>query len=294
MLASKIDSLLDSKSERFRRNSFLSLVMAGGLLASGLAELFQGKTGWLPFVLVALAGCNLLFGLWEYLAYKHSLSLGRKFERDELLPPGEGSLTDNTILTLNLKEQALALDPAAALPTKEINQGTQFLHCPACGAPSSNQGKYCHQCGENLAAIYKAMKKSPLHSALDFWLDKYVKAEGKRVQKDENSGQAGKVALLMGGLLFLVLLGKWFVEQRFDPFYFAFGIACSVAGLWDYLVYHRRRSLRSETGAANSLADTSASHGELQTPTTNKLLEPSSSVTEATTRKLADQMREKR
>jgi len=297
MLAGRIDSVLASKSERFRRDSFLSLAVASGCLASGLAELSRRETRWLPFFLVAAAGCFLLFSLWNYLAYKYSLRLGRGFERDEPLPPGEGSLADSAILTLNLKEQALAMDPAV-LPTKEISQETQFLHCPACGAPSSNQGKHCRQCGENLDAIYKAMKKSSLRSALDRRLDKYVKAEGNRLQKaldsGQASGQAGKLTLSMGAVYFLIFLGTWFGEQRFDPFYLTFGVMWSVMGLWDYLFYRRRQSLRSKTNAADSLPDIPAPHAETQTPTTNQLLKPPQSVTEATTRKLADRIREKR
>ena len=296
MLVSKIDSALGSRSERIRRESVLGLILAICFLVYGLAGLLQGKTSWLSFLCVAVSSLVLLWSLWNYLAYKHSLSLGWAFERDELLPTGKGNLTDNMTPTVNLKEQALRIDPSATLSSKEINRGIRLLRCPVCSAPFSNQGKYCHQCGENLAEIYKAMKQSTLRSALDRWLDKYVKWTTKKGQKVENSGKVGILMMVSGGCMFLASSITWFGEHRFDrmdPINLSCGVTMFVGGLGDYLFYRQRQSLRNKASAVDSLPTAPASHGEIQPPTTNKLLEPPSSVTEATTIKLADRIREK-
>jgi len=70
VLASKFDQMLDSRSERFRRDSILSFLMAFVFLVAGLSG-SSGKLGMLWFFAFPI---SFLIGAWEYLAYRRSLA----------------------------------------------------------------------------------------------------------------------------------------------------------------------------------------------------------------------------
>ena len=67
LLASRLDQMLDSRSERFRRDSILSFLI-------GLVFLVAGSSGTLDVLWFYISPVFILFGVWHYLAYRRSLS----------------------------------------------------------------------------------------------------------------------------------------------------------------------------------------------------------------------------
>src|SRR5215510_12934554 len=71
VLASKLDQLLDSRSERFRRDSVLSFLIGLIFLVAKLSGSGAFGNSNLIFILISPI---FLFGAWSYLAYRRSLA----------------------------------------------------------------------------------------------------------------------------------------------------------------------------------------------------------------------------
>jgi len=118
VIASKLDQMLDSRSERFRRDSILCFLFGAGFLLYGLVGWIQGSKGHRgPLIFLAVG--VLLFGVWQYLAYKRSLS--PDFNWNSAEPPHQ-DFTDDSITTLDLAqtsvEAGMELDREAASPKR--------------------------------------------------------------------------------------------------------------------------------------------------------------------------------
>src|SRR5215510_12129156 len=72
VLASKLDQLLDSRSERFRRDSVLSFLIGLIFLVAKLSGSGAFGNSNVIFILISPI---FLFGAWSYLAYRRSLEL---------------------------------------------------------------------------------------------------------------------------------------------------------------------------------------------------------------------------
>jgi hypothetical protein len=80
ILASKMDAYLERKNERFRRNSIIAAVAGCFWLLYGVRALVTGVGTIAGFPIVM--GClTLLWGLWEHLVYKRSLSMDVRVAR---------------------------------------------------------------------------------------------------------------------------------------------------------------------------------------------------------------------
>lgn len=77
LLASKLDQMFDSRSERFRRDSLMMFVLALAFLASGILKWNASGDGKL---FIGFSVVLLLVSGWEYLAFKRSLSPGFQWE----------------------------------------------------------------------------------------------------------------------------------------------------------------------------------------------------------------------
>jgi hypothetical protein len=71
VLASRFDQMLDSRSERFRRDSILGFLLGLLFFAGGLPEI--GAT-FIDLILLGFSCYYFLFGFWSYLAYRRSLA----------------------------------------------------------------------------------------------------------------------------------------------------------------------------------------------------------------------------
>jgi hypothetical protein len=71
LIASRLDQMLDSRSERFRRDSVLYFLIGFLSLAGGLFEHDDIVYG---VILLGLSCFYILFGFWSYLAYRRSLA----------------------------------------------------------------------------------------------------------------------------------------------------------------------------------------------------------------------------
>lgn len=65
LIASRLDQILDSRSERFRRDSVLYIFIGISYLVDGVFRLYDP----FPFILACLF---FLSGVWAYLAYRRS------------------------------------------------------------------------------------------------------------------------------------------------------------------------------------------------------------------------------
>jgi len=80
ILASKVDAYLERKNERFRRNSIIAAVAGCLWLLYGVGPLVTGVGTIAGFPIVM--GClTLLWGLWEHMVYKRSLSTDLRVAR---------------------------------------------------------------------------------------------------------------------------------------------------------------------------------------------------------------------
>lgn len=70
VIASRLDQMLDSRSERFRRDSILCFLMGLVCLIAGWSKSF----GLFGTLLLIMSPMILLQGVWEYLAYRRSLA----------------------------------------------------------------------------------------------------------------------------------------------------------------------------------------------------------------------------
>ena len=69
VLASKFDQMLDSRSERFRRDSVILFLMGLAFLIAKLSGAYGNSNGVFIFILPPF-----LFSVWSYLAYRRSLA----------------------------------------------------------------------------------------------------------------------------------------------------------------------------------------------------------------------------
>lgn len=79
VLASKMDAYLERKNARLRRDSIYSAFMGSIFLISGIYFLIDDPTSWARSLVFVAIGCiALLWGLWDHMVYKRSLSLDVK------------------------------------------------------------------------------------------------------------------------------------------------------------------------------------------------------------------------
>jgi hypothetical protein len=82
LLFTKIDAALDRKSECFRRDSALWLLASICFFLSavlGYPSIGEGHYQVTTFALsVVYCGCGLIVSIWSYMAFRHSLLLGRE------------------------------------------------------------------------------------------------------------------------------------------------------------------------------------------------------------------------
>ncbi|MDQ3010313.1 MAG: hypothetical protein M3X11_06385 [Acidobacteriota bacterium] len=99
MLASELDQILDSRSERFRRDAILMFLM--GIIVIITAMMRSGPYG-PDKLLLSFSVPIFLYAVWDYLAYKRSLApnfdWGVEAEPAVLTSTGEAS----NILTLGI------------------------------------------------------------------------------------------------------------------------------------------------------------------------------------------------
>ena len=91
ILASKMDAYLERKNSRIRRDSIYSAF--GGFVFTfiGLYSLIRGDSWARSLIFLAIGCVGLLWGLWDHMVYKRSLSLDVRVVRgppttDELPP----------------------------------------------------------------------------------------------------------------------------------------------------------------------------------------------------------------
>lgn len=252
VLAGKIDASLEQKSDRFRRDAYLTALMGMAALLCGVISNLRGQTTGVYFILVFLSFCG---SLWNYLAYRHSLTI-----KDELDGP-------------------FAVAPTAVLPNLVntiFQTSTEQMFCPVCGSENPASNKYCRKCGKNLQAIQRAMKKSGFADWWDQRLDRYVRSQSTETQ----IGRTAKGYLWIGVCYSLLALG----ESGWGKFpWLLLAVTHLLMGSWDYV--HYRRRLNNPAALASPTTTTSPS-AAIDSEEPSGLVAPFS-VIEATTRQLS-------
>lgn len=279
MIVSKIDAALERLSERFRRDSILGLFFGSGMLISTVIRFNRPVfDGFDLFFSMSFSVMGILFGVWSYLAYKRSLTLG------ELLESGafsSGSAARDTVRSLGIHTLDLSEAENRAKPEQEL----QIHFCPACGANAQEPFKHCRSCGSDLQVIRKAVKPSRWRVWLNYHLDSHIERTSDKSRIRENVRQSRWMILVW---LFWILLGTKDFYKDWDPTYLLFGCVFLVIVLWDRAAT-RRWFAEEEKGPGSSQPVLTNDAPSL---TTNELAFPSvpatlpMSIAEETTRLL--------
>jgi len=229
-LAAAIDAMLDSKSERFRRNSFLMFVTAAVSTVAFGWEFYSGGRLEVPIIMALLGYTS---GVWEYLAYKHCIELCEQLDDSDSI----GEFTTGSLTSLQLS-------------TGNQPEGTAIF-CPHCSARSLSDQTFCQSCGINLQSVRMALLGQPKKSGFKRALDRYV----RKRSTDQKVGTAAATCLLVG------LLYSLFAGKHHSPVYAAISIMYIFMGVWDLLVY--RRSSKAEKETLQKLTSKQATTNEL-------------------------------
>jgi ribosomal protein L40E len=247
-------------------------------------------------------------GIWSYLAFRHSLLLGREI----LLSDNDSSSIahnrvtysrqpDNlAVETLPLPSSDAARQTARKLPDMTDNTsadtGLNYSYCSSCGAESSSVNKFCRRCGANLQLLRKITRNSWLQTWLDSMLDWYVRA-----RSNPEAIRVGS-ALFMFAVVYLLFIVSKIARKGIDWtlwFNAAFMFPFLVTGAWDYLHYRALRKDNAKTQQARltaTLASPEAVPDQVNAALTTDRLPPPyprlpdepPGVTENTTRQLID------
>src|SRR5262245_53912575 len=225
LLGGKIDSVLDSKTERFRRDSLLMLLMGIGFsLYLPLAAL-SGRSLWLPG-LMALLG--YIGSHWEWLAYQHSLSFGKELNLLVSAPIKQ----DDRLTTLKLSDHNID-GLSGSIETKRV---VSVLYCPKCGTGEQDRAQFCGGCGFELHAMREALSGNAPQPWLRRQIDRYVRNRST----DEKIGEAPKMFLISAAYQLFSSIVLWISGKPLDPVPLGMAMFCLFIGLWDYLLFRRR------------------------------------------------------
>ncbi len=272
VIASKVDQLLDSRSERFRRDSFLSLLMFVSVLTGCLIRLLNGFPGFYSetwFYLVCSVAA-LWSAIYEYRAYKRSLAPDFDWtaidqDQVDILHSSVGSIA--TRITGFLKStlaNAFRISPKVARSETEVaasasrfengsipsvtepttrqldssaaysKRESDIIYCPRCGGPGDRAGR-CGICGVSLDLIARAIQP-PEQDARTAKLDRFI--------RKKTNGLAGANRnfhpLVWGFFLGVSVLAL--ARSGSTPvgwYNMALAISFLVSGTWDRIAYRR-------------------------------------------------------
>jgi uncharacterized OB-fold protein len=312
LLFTKIDAALDSKSERFRRDSALWLLASICFFLSavwGYPALGEGHYQVMKFSLSVLScGYGLTISVLSYMAFRHSLLVGR-----EIFLPGNDSGSASPSRVVNLRQPDTSAVETLRLPAPNVTEqttrklsdstgeagtykGLNYSHCSSCGAESSSAIKFCRNCGANLQLLRKITRSGRFQTWLNSLLGQYIKAKTEM-------GYGSSATLFVIALIYLAS-GVYKIARKGIDWTFLFDAAFIftflVIGVWDYLHYRRMRKSNAETQRTISIdpLDTAPQASPDQVGaglTTDRLqsinprpIDEPRNITENTTRQLID------
>lgn len=123
LLFTKIDAALDRKSERFRRDSALWLLASICLFLSAVLvypSIGEGHYEIMKFSFSVIGGgYGLLLGIWSYMAFRHSLLVGREI----FLPSNDsGNAVHNNVI--NSRQSDTSAVKTLRLPVRNFTEQT--------------------------------------------------------------------------------------------------------------------------------------------------------------------------
>src|SRR6266404_1237792 len=272
VIASKLDQILDSRSERFRRDSILALVWSLTVVLGGLASWLKGYSGYFssPSIFLPMALLLAMGGLLEYAAYRRSLSTDfhwaepnqeHKGLTSEVTISGglarsPASHNDSTDIATQGRYLAKESPPSVTESTtrqldpssKKSETPSNIIYCPKCGRTSDQTARRCLDCGANLNVIAKALEPQE-QKWLTTKLDRHIR---KRNNEMDGATQKSTLALVMPCIW--LLQGVLMIAYREPGWWVYLPMAFSflVTTVWDR-AYHHRNS--SEQGPTVQMAD---------------------------------------
>jgi hypothetical protein len=155
------------------------------------------------------------------------------------------------------------------------------MYCPKCGETNADDVKFCRACGENLKVVAQAMM-GRLPVTLASKLDAYIERRNERLRRDA-------IGSAVFGVCF-VLLSAYEFSQGAAIFSSAgvlllFALFMFLVSAWDTMAYKRSLNPKSRHPDSLSISPEAETAPSSQT---RRQLKPPTSVSESTTRSLAD------
>ncbi len=268
LLFTKIDAALDRKSERFRRDSALWLLASICFCLNAVLGYPSPGEGHYQIIMFSLSviscGYGLFISIWSYLAFRHSLLVGREI----FLPNNDSvSAAHNRIVnslqtdTSSVETLRLPVPNATEQTTRKLSDTTceagaftevNYSCCSSCGAESSSDLKFCRNCGANLKLLRKITRSGRFQTWLNSKLDQYIKAKSTH-----EIGYGSSAMLFLMAVMYLAIAVSKIAITGIDwafLYYAAFLFSFLIIGAWDYLYYRRLRKTNAETPRAISIA----------------------------------------
>lgn len=271
VIASKVDQILDSRSERFRRDSLLNLLMSLSVLTGCLIGFRNGFPGFYSeitfYLLMSFAG--LWSAIHEYRAYKRSLAPDfdwTAIDQDhvDILNSSVGSVATRVFGFLkSTLTNAFRISPRVARSETEgavsasrfedgsipsITESTtrqldplvahsgresEIIYCPRCGGPGDRTGQ-CDVCGVSLDLIAKAIQP-PEQDARRVKLDRFIR---KKTKLAANSQKFHPILCwFVLGVSVFALAGSGSTPANW--YMMALAISVLVSGTWDRIAHRR-------------------------------------------------------
>lgn len=272
VIASKVDQILDSRSERFRRDSLLNLLMSLSVLTGCLISLRNGFPGLYSetsfYLLMSFAA--LWSAIHEYRAYKRSLAPDfdwTAIDQDhvDILNSSVGSVATRIFGFLkSTLANAFRISPRVARSETEgavsgsrfedgsipsITESTtrqldplvahsrresEIIYCPKCGGPGDRTGQ-CDVCGVSLDLIAKAIQP-PEQDARRAKLDRFIRKKTNAVAANNQKFHPTVWWFFLGvSVVALAQSGS----TPLGWYYMALAISFLVSGTWDRIAHRR-------------------------------------------------------
>lgn len=272
VIASKVDQILDSRSERFRRDSLLNSLMFLSVLTGCLISLRNGLPGFYSdtsfYLLVSFLA--LSSAIQEYRAYRRSLAPDfdwTAIDQDhvDILNSSVGSVatringflksTLTSVFRISPKaarsetEGAVSVSRFEDVSIPSITESTtrqldpsvahslresDIIYCPRCGAPGDRMGQ-CGVCGVSLDLIAKAIQPRE-QDARRTKLDRYIRKKTNALAANDQKFHPTVWWFFLGVSVFALARSG---STPVGWYNMALAISFLVSGTWDRIAHRR-------------------------------------------------------
>lgn len=222
-LLSKIDSAIERKDERLRRDSILNTAVGAALLISTIFAPFGANFFDFLNIAVFLFGVfSVSYGGWQFLTYRRSLELA--------------SASRNLAVEDQTASIELFHDENVAVTMLE---SVQVAFCPNCGTANQRNLAFCPSCGAKFDFRFEP-------KGLEKYLPRFVLRKlDAAVIKNEQSPfkpqyKSGRTLLIVAFVYLVnIVLQGWSGNWGAMAIYLISGLALIISGAWNLIAYRR-------------------------------------------------------